>query len=459
MWIVVGLLVVFQYHRENDLRKDLIDRQLNFINTRIIAAYEQGSDIKPFIQFIQDYFDNSYFDDIKISAYNGQGQLLYSVGRPFKTPDDIANAIANTSGGISTNAERKVYFYKMSKSNDGNLAIHTAMPWTVSITDAIQSNDTLLTIILIISLIAVTLLAYLSSGFIVNNIKVLREFAKSANNPEFEFDETRLGHDELGDISRDIIKLYRSRVEANKRSEKEHAVALHAIKEKGRMQHQLTNNITHELKTPVGVIRGYIETVLISKDMDASTQQYFLKRALDNVERLCALLDDVTTMARLENGSGKVIMTEVNIHDLLYSIHNDMNQAGNLGSMTFNFDIPLECTVIANANLLTSCITNLIRNAVIHSHGTEMNMQLIAESEEFYTFSFWDNGRGVGEEHLPHLFERFYRIDSGRSRKSGGTGLGLPIVKNTIETLGGAMSVFNHRGGGLEFLFTLKKTH
>ena len=232
---------------------------------------------------------------------------------------------------------------------------------------------------------------------------------------------------------------------------------MHAIEERRRVQHQLTNNINHELKTPVGVIRGYLETVLSSDDMDQETQRYFLTRALSNVERLCSLLNDVSTMTRLEEGSRKIIISELNFHDLVYAIKDDLQQSGTLKNMTFEFNIPLKCSVFANPNLLTSALTNLARNAAIHSHGTEMGINLIAESDRFYTFSFWDNGNGVPEEHVPHLFERFYRVEAGRSRKSGGTGLGLPIVKSTVESLGGTISVSNRSAGGLEFRFTLKK--
>lgn len=459
MWVIIGILIVFQYQHETEYRKSYINQQLNFINSRIIAAYEQNDDIKPFLNFISNYLDNSVFDQLKISAYDANDQLLYAIGRPFKTPGEATDAISDANGYIRTNAENKVYFYKVTKSDDGNLIIHTAMPWTASISDALRVDNTLLLTIFLFALIAVTILAYFSTSFIVNNIKILREFARNANNPDFKIDESRLGHDELGDISRDILKLYQGRVEANKRSEREHAVAIHAIEEKGRMQHQLTNNINHELKTPVGVIRGYLETVLTSEEMDQETQRYFLQRALDNVERLCTLLNDVSTMTRLENGSGKISFTEINMHDLVYTIHNDLNQAGALNNMDFDLSMPLECTVYANANLLTSAISNLFKNAAIHSRGTSIGMSLVSESEKFYTFSFWDNGQGVSEEHIPHLFERFYRVDAGRSRKSGGTGLGLPIVKNTIDSLGGAISVYNRSKGGLEFLFTLKKAN
>ena len=94
---------------------------------------------------------------------------------------------------------------------------------------------------------------------------------------------------------------------------------------------------------------------------------------------------------------------------------------------------------------------------MLHSKGTEIGIHLIAESEQFYTFAFWDNGHGVDPANIPHLFDRFFRVDSGRSRKTGGTGLGLPIVKNTIEAMGGVLSAHNRSNGGLEFVFTLKK--
>ena len=92
-----------------------------------------------------------------------------------------------------------------------------------------------------------------------------------------------------------------------------------------------------------------------------------------------------------------------------------------------------------------------------YSKGTAIRLEKIHEDDYLYTFRFYDNGTGVGEEHIPYLFDRFYRIDAGRSRKVGGTGLGLPIVKNTIRTLGGKITVRNRIQGGLEYNFTLPR--
>ena len=125
--------------------------------------------------------------------------------------------------------------------------------------------------------------------------------------------------------------------------------------------------------------------------------------------------------------------------------------------MEFNYDIPTYCRVIGNESLLTGMLNNLTKNAVFYSKGTECNLILTGQDDTFYHFAFYDNGVGVKESSLPHLFERFFREDSGRSRKKGGTGLGLPIVQNTIEALGGTIQASNREGGGLLFRFTLRK--
>ena len=115
------------------------------------------------------------------------------------------------------------------------------------------------------------------------------------------------------------------------------------------------------------------------------------------------------------------------------------------------------CSVMCIRDRLNSVLSNLVKNSVAYSQGTQMGIELLGRSQSYYTFAFYDNGVGVGEEHLSRLFDRFYRVDAGRSRKAGGTGLGLPIVKSAINTMGGSISVRNRRGGGLEFIFTLPR--
>ena len=112
---------------------------------------------------------------------------------------------------------------------------------------------------------------------------------------------------------------------------------------------------------------------------------------------------------------------------------------------------------MGNRGLLSAMLMNLIKNAVFYSRGTEIVIKCISTGEHSYTFIFYDDGVGVPAESLPHLFERFYRVDTGRSRRNGGTGLGLPIVKSTINALGGSITVANRETGGLQFTFTLRR--
>ena len=465
MWLIIGVMMVFMYNREVNYRAEIIKKQISLISGRVLDAHEHEVDLQPFMNFLQQYFDNSIFDDISVTVLDGDNNLISFIGEPIDIKTVNNNTDTSENGidfGLGQNIinddnEDRAFFYSKKISTDGEIQVYTAMPFTVSISDAMQSGNSAFWVLVILLLTASTVIAYFSTGFLSRNIEMLNEFVKNANNKNVRFDESKFSHDELGDISRHIVKLYRERSEALARSDKEHAIAIHAIEEQSRIKRQLTNNINHELKTPVGVVRGYLDTVLTSDDMDEATRTYFLQRAKDNVERLCNLLNDVSAMTRLEEGSSNIPMTELNFHDLVYTIHNDMEQAGTLKGFKFNFELPLDCVVKGNATLLTSSISNLIKNAVIHSGGDEIGIYLIAESDQFYTFAFWDNGRGVKDEHLPHLFERFFRVDAGRSRKSGGTGLGLPIVKNTIEAMGGSISVKNRSQGGLEFDFTLKK--
>ena len=125
--------------------------------------------------------------------------------------------------------------------------------------------------------------------------------------------------------------------------------------------------------------------------------------------------------------------------------------------MTFTYSVPDDCFIKGNYSLLMGAIMNLVKNSVAYSKGTRMDLHLLTENHRFYTFVFADDGVGVPEESIPQLFERFYRVDKGRSRKAGGTGLGLPIVRSSLNTIGGSISVNNAETGGLEFVFTLQK--
>lgn len=469
LWFIIATLVYYQYRREIEYRKESITSQLSNINNRIITAYERDYNLKQFMEFVNQYYENTVYDDIMISVFDATGNVLYQIGLPIRQSYDD-NEYTPEMSQVEEKGEGRalrpnifhpdqMFYYAAKRSDDGRIYVHTAMPFTVSLSTALGTEPIMWFIIIVLSVV-VTLIAFFSTRYISKNIMLLRDFAnRAASNRNFVA-ISDFPHDELGDISRQIVRMYREKDRAMAKSEHEHKVALRATQEQARIKRQLTNNINHELKTPVGVIKGYLDTILSSPDMPDDMRTRFLVKAQDNVERLCSLLNDVSTMTRLEDSAGEIPTTEIDYHDLVYDVSNDLDVSNINGDLSFSFDIPFDCNIKGNYTLLTAMLFNLIRNSANYSHGTEIELRMIKEDDDFYTFSFADDGDGVSDEHMPHLFERFYRADAGRTRKSansGGTGLGLPIVKNTVTSLGGTISVCNGRLGGLEFIYTLPK--
>ena len=228
--------------------------------------------------------------------------------------------------------------------------------------------------------------------------------------------------------------------------------------DKTRLKRQLTQNVAHELKTPVSSIQGYLETIVSNPDIDKETKDRFIQRCYAQSRRLSSLLADISTLNKLDDAPQEYEFQPVNIPDLLQSIQRDVSMQMEAKHVTFRALVDPEVAVDGNPSLLYSIFRNLTDNSIAYGgEGVTITVQVLSESADFYTFSFSDNGPGVASEHIPHLFERFYRIDKGRSRKMGGTGLGLAIVKNSVLLHRGNISVRLGIAGGLEFVFTLPK--
>lgn len=459
--VVFGLIIWYQYKREADYRAEMLTSQLDLINRRVLKANEDDQSLRPFNAFIASYFAGSAYEDVRITVYNNEGRLKYSLGIPLPIDDDSYTVLRSiysddSSRDLVRDAMGDVYFICRATSDDGKVKVISALPFDADVSDAIDVDSTVWLVIGACMLFTL-FVTYYFTRMLTRSVTLLKDFAYRAATGGHFTGYDKFPRNELGDISRQIVALYNERARAVDLIRKERKVAIHAIEEKARVTRQMTNNINHEIKTPIGIVRGYLESILGDPDMDAETRTRFLERMLSNIERLTNLLNDVSIMTRLENAGDKIAVNKVDMYDLVYQIDYDMPANNLAGSLEFSFDIPLECYVAGNFGLINGMICGLIRNAAMYSGGTKVGLRLISESERFYMFAFYDNGVGVAEEHIPHLFERFYRVDTGRSRKQGGTGLGLPIVKSTILTHGGTISVHNRSTGGLEFIFSLPK--
>jgi len=224
------------------------------------------------------------------------------------------------------------------------------------------------------------------------------------------------------------------------------------------MKQQITSNISHELKTPISSVKGYLETVLNNPDLEQSKQQYFIEKAYNQTERLTQLVNDISLLNKIEEYSELYVREKVQIRKVINEAIESFSDLIKQKGIQVDCTIEDELVINANHSLIFSVFRNLMENSVNYG-GDNITVSITKYHEDntFHYFSFSDNGAGVDEEHLSRLFERFYRVDSGRSRKEGGTGLGLAIVKNAILSFKGEISARKRKDGGLEFLFSLPK--
>jgi signal transduction histidine kinase len=224
------------------------------------------------------------------------------------------------------------------------------------------------------------------------------------------------------------------------------------------LKQQLTSNIAHELKTPLASVKGYLETILNNKNLPKEKLDYFIQRAFIQSERLNSLLNDISLLNNIEDAGDLFEFKKVHLRPLINDVIENLESRLNEKKMLIQLSVSDQVTVYGNDSLLSSIFQNLIENSVNYAgENTNIVIKQYLEDEKFYYLSYSDTGKGIAEEHLPRIFERFYRADEGRTRENGGTGLGLSIVKNAVQLHKGEISVRNKPEGGLEFLFSLAK--
>lgn len=223
-----------------------------------------------------------------------------------------------------------------------------------------------------------------------------------------------------------------------------------------RMKHEMTGNIAHELRTPVTSIRGFLEIVLDNELSEEKNREY-LERAYSQTKTLSELISDMSLLTRIEGKQDAFGFLDIDIHRLLEKVHSDTSAALADKNISFKASIPNGLTVKGNESLLYSIFRNLTDNVIRHAgEGVEIKIKVTEIKDGMLYFSFADNGKGIdNDENLNRLFERFYRINEGRTRETGGSGLGLSIVRNAVLFHGGNISARNIEPHGLEFIFTL----
>jgi signal transduction histidine kinase len=228
--------------------------------------------------------------------------------------------------------------------------------------------------------------------------------------------------------------------------------------EENRMKRQLTQNVAHELKTPVSSIQGYLETIVSNPDLPKDKMRFFIDRCFSQSTRLTGLLRDISVLNRLDEASQMFEITEVNISELVSEIVKECGKEISEKNIKAVVNIPSDTIVRGNHSLLYSIFRNLLDNSIAYAgEGVTVNIDRYKEDDSFFYFSYSDDGVGIPQKHINRIFERFYRVDKGRSRKTGGTGLGLSIVKNGVNFHKGQISAKSTPETGLTFFFTISK--
>lgn len=441
-WLLVGTFMVFQYRREKAFKEQLLDCELQMHNRRILDDIARGVPVDSIIDHI-----GSPLDNLRISLIDNDGNVIFdnNDSTPFPSGDHNSRpeVIEARKSGIGHSVSRYSvsdncsYFYSAMRGDDG-IVIRSAAPYTHSLQEVLKADSSILWIMIAFAIV-LSLASYVASHKISLSIRRLNLFAEKAEKGERIYNDEAFPHDELGSIASHIVRLYIQRDE-------QHREALRQEKDKIRLKKQLTNNINHELKTPVASILVCLELLRDHPEMLPEEKKRELNdRIFANAQRLNSLLKDVAAITRMDEGEEMIEKAPVDLAELV----NDVVTEERLRtSMNITVDMP-QLKISGNRQLLESIFRNLIDNAISYSGGSEIVIK--ADSEGNFTVS--DNGCGVPDEHLPHIFERFYRIDKGRSRGAGGTGLGLSIVRNAVGIHGSDISVTNN--GGLQFRFRL----
>ena len=451
--------IVFQQNREKQYKIDTLNMRLQNYNVGMMD-YCRTIGHQPTESELNHYVLTHYMPHLRVTLITPKGRVVYdnllkdySHIANHASRHEVAAALLHGNGSTverSSNTVKGDYFYSATYFSRDSMIVRSALPYTTDLVKSLQADQHYLWFALG-AVLLLTVILYRFTKRLSDNVRKLRTFAWRADHGE-SLDTAQLvafPADELGEIAERIIKIYK-RLQTTRR-------------EQDVLKRQLTQNIAHELKTPVASIQGYLETIIENPDINESMRQQFINRCYAQSQRLTSLLQDISVLNRMDDAPDLTSYERVSINDIVDGIQRATALQLQQKNMTFCCHMPKDVVVRGNASLLYSVFRNLTDNAIAYA-GTGTTITLtanvgddVSDGHRHWHFCFADNGVGVAAEHLPRLFARFYRVDKGRSRKMGGTGLGLAIVKNAVLLHGGSISVHNAESGGLCFDFILSE--
>ena len=245
------------------------------------------------------------------------------------------------------------------------------------------------------------------------------------------------------------------------KNEEERRSEINILKDQENYRREFLGNISHELKTPLFTIQGYILTLVDGGALkDKKVREKYLRRAAKGVDRIISIVKDLDLITQFESGIKTVDRSEFNIFDLVDNVFDLLEFESEKNNISLKLENHNNSLIYVNADQerILQVLTNLIVNSIKYGSDNGYTKVIVEDfNKEKVIVRIIDNGEGIEKEHIPRLFERFYRIDKNRSRKKGGSGLGLSIVKHIIEAHNEQIFVKSEIGAGTEFSFTLSK--
>jgi two-component system phosphate regulon sensor histidine kinase PhoR len=304
----------------------------------------------------------------------------------------------------------------------------------------------ILAVVLVVSYMVIN---YSLEKFIYEKIKVIYKTIGSLKSHKRDEIKKKSKSEDVLEIVNQVV------LEWDKEKKKE----IEELKRMAKYRREFVGNVSHELKTPIFNIQGYVLSLLDGGIEDPNINKKFLKKTEKSVNRMIAIVEDLEEINKLESGELKINKEIFDLIELTREVMDFMEMKAEKFSAKIDLKSPIKSAkIIADKRRIRQVLINLIDNAI--KYGDAEHNQITISFYDFhdnYLVELTDNGKGIPEEFLPRIFERFYRTEFSRSRDKGGSGLGLAIVKHIIEAHRQTISVRSQPGKGTTFSFTMKK--
>lgn len=448
------LLIGFQWQREQAFRRTSLETRMGVYADMTAALYDSPSDdlSNDFLR-VQEMLP----PDLRVTLIGHTGNVVFEHSSDHHLPrldnhrerPEVIQAEKEGQGSDIRHSAttKRDYFYFAKRYPEG--IVRVALPYNETVQSLLRTDSAFLWFVILILPFALVAIIYTSDRF-SKSVESLRLFVDSAERGLVDYDHIRFPRNELGDLGQKVVDTYRRAEENRQAAERE--------REKKRIfKQQMSNNITHELRTPVAAIQGYLETLVTASTMADEQRQFFLSRAFLQSQRLTALIRDVALISKMEEAAELIPRESLYLRDLAAEVAADLEQTLRERHVDFDNLLSDEAEVMGNYSLVYAVFRNLLENTAHYAAPCRCVLEQVDASPTHLFFRYYDTGVGISSEHLPRLFERFYRPDEGRTRHDGGSGLGLSIVRNAIQLHGGSIIAENREEGGLCFRFSLQR--